>query len=175
MSTALDQYIHRFQNMPGFNIHSVTPDGEAHVPWLPVEGEAIARELIFDEINPMVQVDTISADIQKWGRLKAHAQRVWTMTERELRRWKAEFLLKAMQPPAEGETKPGWTEDAKGKPKSPTVAVTESLYRTSGEYRKLNKEIERAEEAFNAAHSVLEGFRAKKDVLTRFARRYNEG
>ena len=175
MSTLLDHYIQRFQNLPSFNIYAVMADGMSAVPWMEVQGQDIARELIFDEMNTVVQTDTISADIQKWGRLESQARRVWEMAERELLRWKSQFILDMTSSPGEGEEKLGWGTTAKGEPKAPTVEGVKTLYRVNPEYHHLNRDIERAEEAFNATHSVLEGFRAKKDMMARFAKRYRDG
>lgn len=174
MSELLDGYIARFQNLPSFNIYHVSPDGKHAQPWMEVSGEEIARELIFDELHTMPQVDTVSADIQKWGRLESMARRVWQLAERELRTWKASFLLDVLDPPKTGEDKPGWTTTAKGEPKQPSQAVIEALYRVDEEYQQHCREIERAEEAYNATHAVVEGFRAKRDMIRGFAKRYND-
>lgn len=159
MSTMLDQYIQRFQNMPSWNIHSITPDGMAAVPWMEVLGEEIAAELIFDELNPMPQVDTIAADIQKWGRLESLATRVWQMGAREVTIWKAQFMVDVYE----------------AEEKTPAKHFIEAQYRTHKDYRRLNIESERAEEAASATSAVLLAFRAKKDILERFARKYRDG
>lgn len=172
--TILDQHIHRFQNLPPFNIHAILPDGESAVPWMEVDASIVA-ELVFDELNPMPQVESIAADIQKWGRLESLARRVWELAEREFRQWKAKFLVELMHPPASDHHKPGWTEDAKGKPKPPTGDMTKALYRSDPNYRRLSVAVERAEEAYNATHAVLEAFRAKKDMIQKFAKKYREG
>jgi len=158
-NTMLDQYLYRFQNLPSWNIYAVLPNGEEAVPWMEVTGEAIAKELIFDELNVMPQVDTVAANVQKWGRLESQAKRVWDIAARDLLRWKSEFMLNI------------YDSDEK----TPAKHIIESKYRTHKDYHRLNIEVERAEEAYSATHMVLEAFRAKKDIITRFAKRYRDG
>lgn len=175
----LDAYVQRFQNLPPWNIHLLAPNGTSAKPWYEVTGEAIARELIFDELNTMVQVDTVAADIQKWSRLEAMCLRVWQLTERELRTWKAKFSLEAVKPPVfdaeagEYPEKEGWGTDSKGKPKAPTQATIEALYRTHKKYAQLSINMERAEEAYNATRMVTEAFKVKARLIERFARKYH--
>lgn len=161
-NTLLDQYIARFQNIPTFNIHAVSQDGMAAVPWYEVTTE-IVRDLVINELTIPAQVDTIAADIQKWGRLSALAKRVWELEERGYRAWRSELMLRALDPVSKPE---GW--------KKPTTDMVEAMYRADPDYAKWQIRVERAEEAYNATEALLQAFRAKKDMLMRFAPRYRE-
>ena len=162
MDNLLDQYIARFQNIPSFNIHAVAEDGLKSVPWYEVTPE-IVRDLVVNELAIPLQVETIAAEIQKWGRLAALAKRIWEMEERRYRAWRSAFMLKALDPTGK---EAGW--------KKPTTDAIEASYRVALAYAEHQVEVERAEEAYNATESLLQAFRAKKDMLMRFAPRYHD-
>jgi hypothetical protein len=154
----LDAIIARFQNLPGFNIHVITENGHASEPWYGVEQAGLLPEIVLDESNLAYQVQIVTAQIQKWGRLEALARRVWQVAERNYRVWRSAFYLKVL-------------EDSE---KKPTENAIQAMYRTDEKYQELQVAIERAEEATNAAHLVLEAFRAQKDVLKNHVYRSRE-
>jgi hypothetical protein len=162
MDNILDQYIARFQNIPSFNIHALAEDGMKSVPWYEVTPE-IVRDLVINELTIPVQVDTIAAEIQKWGRLSALAKRIWELEERGYRAWRSAYMLKAFNPEGKPE---GW--------KKPSTDTVEAQYRVDADYAKWQVRVERSEEAYNATEALLQAFRAKKDMLMRFAPRYHE-
>jgi len=162
MDNLLDQYIARFQNIPSFNIHALAEDGMKAVPWYEVTPE-IVRDLVINELAIPLQVDVIAAEIQKWGRLAALAKRVWELEERSYRAWRSEFMLRTLDPKGKPE---GW--------KKPANEAAESMYRVDPDYAKYQVRVERAEEAYNATEALLQAFRAKKDMLMRFAPRYHD-
>ena len=174
MSTILDQYIARMENIPPFNIYSVSQDGMNAKPWYEVKSTGVVRDLVLDEMNLAHQVQTITGEIQKWGRLLAQCKRVWELEERGYRAWRSRFTLDLMQPPAKDEEKEGWSKTSKGEPKAPTKETAESLYRVHPEYHQWNVKIERAEEAYNATNAVYEAFKAKRDMLKQFAYRHRD-
>ena len=179
MSTILDQYIARMENIPSFNIHSVSADGMESNPWYEVKSSSIVRDLVLDEVNLGHQVQIITGEIQKWGRLLSQCKRVWELSERNYRTWRSRFVLDQMQPPAgtgKGvyEDKDGWTLTAKGEPKSPTKETVEALYRVHSEYQQQQVLIERAEESYNATNAVYEAFKAKRDMLKQVAYRHRD-
>ena len=149
MDNLLDQYIARFQNIPSFNIHALAEDGMKAVPWYEVTPE-IVRDLVINELTIPAQVDTIAAEIQKWGRLAALAKRIWELEERAYRAWRSEFMLRTLDPKGKPE---GW--------KKPTNEAAEAMYRVDPEYAKYQVHAERAEEAYNATEALLQDFRAK--------------
>lgn len=174
MSNYLNEYIARFENMPNFNIHAVSQDGMRASPWYEVQATAIVRELVLDEINLGGQVQIITGEIQKWGRLLAQARRVWQLREREYRAWRSQFFLDSLKwptPDKEDELPAGWTKTAKGDPKPPTKEAVEALYRVHVDYAKHQVAIEQAEESYNAVDAVYEAFKAKRDMLRHFAYR----
>lgn len=162
--TILDQYIARLSNLNPFNVHAIKPDGEV-VPWYEVTG-AIVKDLVIDEVQLGIQVETISAQITHWGRLAAQAKRVWEIEEREYRRWRDYQILKQVEPPTDPQARKEW--------KRPTETILEATYRTHPDYPKHQQRIERAEEAFNASIAVQDGFRAKRDMLMRWVVRYRD-
>ena len=162
MDNLFDQYIARFQNIPSFNIHALAEDGMKAVPWYEVTPE-IVRDLVINELAIPAQVDVIAAEIQKWGRLSALAKRVWELEERSYRAWRSEFMLRTLDPKGKPE---GW--------KKPTNEAAEAMYRVDPGYAKHQVRVERSEEAFNATEALFQAFRAKKDMLMRFAPRYHD-
>jgi len=162
MDNLFDQYIARFQNIPSFNIHALTEDGMKSVAWYEVTSE-IVRDLVINELAIPAQVDVIAAEIQKWGRLAALAKRIWELEERRYRAWRSAFMLTVLDPVGKPD---GW--------KKPTTDAIESMYRVAPAYADYQAAVERAEEAYNATESLLQAFRAKKDMLMRFAPRYHD-
>jgi hypothetical protein len=155
-TTALDQFIARFQNMRSFNVYNIDDQGEVR-PWFDVPGPSVVRDLVIKPHDLETQVQSISVQIQFWGRMEAQCKRVWQIEERNYRRWRDAQLLELSQAPTDPEEAKGW--------KKPSDKRIEALYRQRPEYNELWQAVERAEEATNAAHAVLEGFRAKKDML----------
>lgn len=155
-TTALDQYVARLQNMRPFNIYNINSKGEVS-PWFEVTSEVV-KELVIQTYDLATQVQAISAQIQFWGRMESQCKRVWEIEERNYRRWRDGQYLALSSPPTDDPRKEAaW--------KKPTEKKIEALYRQTPEYNQYWEAVERAEEAFNGAHAILEGFRAKKDML----------
>jgi hypothetical protein len=174
MSSALDQWVARLQNLDGFNIGAIIKEGQATEPWMQVNSAEIVKELVIDELNLRQQVESVTAQIQMWGRLCAKAKRVWELQERLYRKWRSEFYLECIKPPKGKKVGPGWTVTAKGDPKAPTEKIIEALYRSHDQYQVHQANVEAAEEAFNSANAILEAFRAQKDMLRSYAYRARE-
>jgi len=152
MATNLDSIIARLQNLHAFNVYQIQPDGSV-APWFEVTG-GIVKDLILHEDKLAEQVQTISAQIMHWGRLVGQAKRVWEITERQYRIWRDRTVLALLDPV----TKPkDW--------KKPTQAQVDATVRSQPEYTDHYVAQERAEEAYNAAMAVLDGFRAKRDMI----------
>lgn len=150
--TALDRIIARLQNLPPFNVYQVKPDGTVS-PWYEVTGAIVLDLAIREEILHQ-QVSAIGAQIGHWGRLAAVAKRVWEVEERGYRQWRDRVILEVITPPA-GDEK--W--------KKPTEAVIEATYRSRPDYAVWQEKIERAEESYNAAAAILDGFKAQREML----------
>lgn len=163
MDNTLDTYIARFQNIPGVNIHAITADGQRAVPWYEIQMPTVIADLVVNELTIPMQLERVTAEIQKWGRLSALTKRVWEVEERIYRAWRSEFQLKVIDP-----------TDKPKEWKKPTEATVEAMYRTQPEYHRLQAHVERAEEAYNTVEATLNAFRAKKDVLIALKRRYHE-
>ena len=160
--TILDQYVARLANLNSFNIYSVHADGSVK-PWYDVTG-AIVKDLVIDDVGLGNQVQTIAAQIMHWGRLAAQAKRVWEVEERGYRQWRDGIVLSLVEPPTESQARKEW--------KKPTESVIEATYRTDPAYVLWGQRVERAEEAYNAALAVQEGFKAKRDMLMRYVVRH---
>lgn len=163
MDNTLDAYIARFQNLPSINLYAIADEGQNAVPWYEVQMHAVAADLVVNELTIPSQLVVVTAEIQKWGRFSALAKRVWELEERRYRSWRSEFYLAAVDP---ADKPKDW--------KKPTEAGLEAMYRTQPDYHRLQARVERAEEAFNTVDGILQGFRAKKDVLIALKRRYHE-
>jgi len=164
-NTILDEYLARVQNIPSWNIHSISGDGMTVSPWYEVTSKQAVHDLVLDETRLHEQVSTVTGEIQKWGRLSALARRVWEVEERVYRTWRSAFLLQIMDP---DEKPSGW--------KKPTKEQCESKYRLDPAYAGFQVNIERAEEACNATEVMLSAIQAKKEMLLKFAyRRKDDG
>ncbi len=161
-STLLDQYVARLQAMPSFNIYQVMPDGSV-APWYEVTGPMCVPDLVIRQANLEDQVAAISAQITHWGRMTAQAQRVWEIEDRFYRVWRDRKCIELMTPDGDKD----W--------KKPTGEQLERLYRTDAEYAIVYARVERAHEAMESAKAVLDGFRAKKDMMAATVRRWKEG
>lgn len=154
-TTTLDQYVARLQNVRPFNIYTIDASGSV-APWFEVTAEVV-HELVIQTYDLQTQVQSISVQIQFWGRMEAQCKRVWQIEERNYRRWRDAQILALSNPPSDPEEAKSW--------KKPTEKRIEALYRQMPEYDQYWAAVERAEEATNGAHAILEGFRAKKDML----------
>lgn len=157
----LDQILQRLQNMEPFWIYTIdgtNPDAPPQ-QWYQVGGD-IVNALVISNATIDEQVRTVAGSITHWGRMTAQCKRVWDVEARHYAVWKARKRLEYMSP----EGKPdGW--------KKPSAAAAEDMYRCDPEYGRINARVERAEEAYNAALMVVDGFRALKDELRAYARR----
>jgi hypothetical protein len=150
MSTALDTIIARLQNMAPFNIHEVTGDGDTQ-PWFVVTS-AIVRDLVITEHNILEQVQQLASQIMYWGRLQAQAKRIWEIEERRYRIWRDKALLQFAKLKEREQSKT-------------TKDQLEQQMRGTPGYHLWQERLERAEEAYNSVGAVLEGFRAKKELM----------
>ena len=148
MNPELSAIVFRLQNMQPFNIHAVAPDGSA-APWYEVTGPDIIPQLILKNDNVLEQVQTVAGNIAHWGRLAAQSKRVWEIEEREYRIWRDTLSLALLS----------------GAEKKMTQAAIEQTIRSDAKYREFYARIERAEEAHAATLAILDGWRAKKDML----------
>jgi len=164
MSTELDQYIQRMQNMRPFNVYSVDKSGNVK-PWYEVTAN-IVSELVIQPYDMALQVQTISNQIQFWGQMESQCKRVWQIEERNYRTWRDAKYLEFVRVPDDPDEAAAW--------KKPSDKIATAQYRQLPEYHKKWEAVERAEEAFNASHNILEGFRAKKDMLKSYVYRSHE-
>ena len=159
----LDPIIARLQNLHPFNIYQVSPATGEVAPWFEVTG-GIVQDLVLRDDRLHEQVQTIAAQVMHWGRLAAQAKRVWEITERHYRIWRDRTVLTLLDPA----TKPAdW--------KKPTEKQVDGTIRILPEYTTHYQEQERAEEAYNAAMAILDGFRAKRDMIKAAVQRATEG
>lgn len=156
----LDAIIGRLQNLHPFNIYEIDPITGDIKPWYSVVAPTVLPELVIQENNLTEQIQVVSAQIAHWGRLTAQAKRIWAIAERKYRIWRDTQQLLIINTP-----------DDK---KKPTQATIDATIRTMPEYSVHYQNIERAEEAYNAANAILDGFRAKKEMMKLAIRRDQE-
>jgi len=150
MSNELDRIISRIQSIQSFNIYKILDTGEVE-PWYEVVGASIVPELVIREHTVLEEAQTVAGQIMHWGRMVAQCKRVWEIEERNYRIWRDGRFVVLSTPP-EGE-------------KKPSEKLIDATIRTDPDYRQWYVRQERAEEAYNAAMLVLNGWRAKKDML----------
>lgn len=148
----LEAIVLRLASIHPVNIYEVTEDGVSARPWYLVDG-SVAHQLVIREAALTEQVQVIAAQIMHWGRLAAQAKRVWEVEERNYRIWRDGTILRLSEP--------GGEERKKG----PAQWQCEAMMRENPAYLEFQKKLERAEEAFNVAQAILEGFQAKKEMM----------
>jgi len=146
----MDAILQRLSKVPTFTIYDLLDSGEV-VPEYELPTSQIIAELLLLEENLVEQIGVIPAEIMNWGRMVARAKRVWETEERNYRIWRDTFYLELLRV----------SEGAK----KPTEALLTSTIRSTVEYRQWYERIERAEESHNALLAVLEGWRAKKELV----------
>lgn len=155
----LDAIVARLKDTPPWIINTINELTDTIEPCYSISSNVV-DDLIITEPNLDQQVSIISAQIQDWGRLEALARRVVMVSERKYRHWRSCKILGYITP---NQADRAW--------KKPTEAVIEAMYRSDPGYVVHQMVIERNEEAFNATHMVLEGFKAKLEMLKIAARR----
>jgi len=152
----------QFANQPKIVIMEIDQAGKL-TPWFEVDGW-VAADLVVNEVNLFQQVVTVAAKIQFWGAMTARARRAWESEERDYRIWRDGVALELSTKPKDAEK--GW--------KKPAQATIDQMVRTRPEYKTWYLRQEKAAEAARVAESVLEGFRALKDILRSYAVRVSE-
>jgi hypothetical protein len=152
----LDAIVNRLANIQPWNIYSIDEAKDEVNPWFQVSG-AVAKDLVIAEAGIEEQVQSLPAQIQHWGRLESQARRVWSMIDRKYRVWRDTKKIELLTPPVDPEWRKDW--------KKPTVDAMEAESRVDPAYSVWQRQIERAEEAYNATHAVLEGYRAKMEMM----------
>ena len=163
MERNLDGYVQSVQGLPAVRVMRVDDTTGQVGPWFEITSD-VARDLVIYEQTLGHQVQIIAGEINKWHRIAAQAKRVWQVREREYRIWRDAYVLALTDP--EGKPKE-W--------KKPTVAQVEAEYRTEAGYVTYQEAIEAAEEAFTAIQGVVEGFRAKRDMLRTYVLSSRDG
>jgi hypothetical protein len=162
MEELFSQYMARFQNLPPFNIHKMVDDGRATTPWYDVHpSEHVIPELVIDELNLAHQVQTVTGQIHKWGRLESIAKRVWQIAERRYRVWRSKFFLEKLSDP--DVTIP-----------TPKEKSLEAMMRLDPGYEEHQLAIEQAEEAHTATEHILSAWREKSRLLQRFVQKHRD-
>jgi len=162
MDNSADAIVARLQRMYPWKVQQVGKTGEPE-DWFTVPPDKIVQELVIKEANLLAEVQVISAQIMYYGRLTAQCKRIWEIRERKYRVWRDGQALALIDPT--------------GKPKAwkkPTQAQVDQTIRTTPKYEVHYAAIEAAEEAYNATNAVLDGFRAKRDMMKAAIIRRNE-
>ena len=151
------------QVLAPFWISTISPKGDV-VNYHLVDPKIVLNELVIQEGYLRDQVQLISAQIMFWGGLAARAKRVWEKVERDYRIWRDKTKLDLLSPA--------------GKPadwKKPAVNSIDFEVRALPEYAIRYEMQENAEEVYNATTAILEGFKAKKDVMKQVVYRHQDG
>lgn len=151
--TELEQVVARLKNSPPWVIYSANEHTDSLDPTYTISSDVI-DSLIIKEANLKDQIDIISCQIQYWGRLEAMARRAMVISDRMYRCWKSKKILSYINHDPSDKS---W--------KKPTDTVMEAMYRNDLEYNLYQIQMEKNEEAYNATHMVLEGFKAKREML----------
>ena len=147
---SIDAILHRLARVPSFPIYDLLDNGEV-VPEYELPTSRVIDELVLREENLVEQIGVIPAEIMNWGRMVAKAKRIWEVEERNYRIWRDTLYLELVR-----------TDSGQ---KKPTEAFITSTIRSTIEYRHWYDRIERAEESYNSLLAILDGWRAKKDLV----------
>lgn len=157
--TLLDKMTQKFQNMASVHLYSIDVEGRVHQWWTIDPKECLMPELVLVEANLSEQVQTISANITYWQRYVAQAKRVWEVREREYRVWRDGKMLELAVP------EPGST-------KVPAKDLREAKMRQDPEYLAYYNRTEEAEETYNTLVGMVDGLKAKREMMNLVVRRH---
>jgi len=146
----MDAILQRLSKVPTFTIYELLGNGEV-VPEYELPTGQVVNELMLRENDLIEQIQVIPAEIMNWGRLVARAKRIWEMEERNYRVWRDTLYLELARVPEGG--------------KKPSDKVIDATIRSTVEYRQWYERIESAEETYNSLLAILDGWRAKKDLV----------
>lgn len=152
------------KNQQPFDLYGVDEKGEVKKQ-LTVTAEIVETTMI-SEVDLAAQVSRVSGEITHWGIVEARARKAWQRGELDYRVWREVLTAKLLTPPVDPAERKEW--------KKPTEAVIEANYRSHPEYLTHQRRLHDLEESFNAVHAVLEGFRAKRDMMRTAVRRSTE-
>lgn len=147
-----------------FDLYGV--DDAGNIQKLLTVTAAIVETAMISETDLAAQVCRVSGEITHWGVMESRARKSWQRGEMEYRVWREVLTAKLLAPPVDPAKAKEW--------KRPTEAMIEANYRSQPEYLVHQRRLHDLEESFNAAHAVLEGFRAKKEMLKATVKRSNE-
>lgn len=163
MLTTIDEVLLKlFNNKYTVNFWRVREDGGIE-PHLEVDLVEIAKKLIVTQTDLRQQVQTIAMEIMEWGAWEARTKRVWDITKCNYRVWRETRYLELVDP---ANKSVGWVK--------PTEKKADAKIRLDKGYAIHYALQERAEEAYSISKAIVNGFRAKKDVLTSFVIRDRE-
>lgn len=146
----MDAILQRLEKVQSITIFDLLDTGGI-VPAYELPASQVVNELVLREENLVEQIGVIPAEIMNWGRMAARAKRVWETEERNYRVWRDTLYL-------------GLVRVGEGQ-KKPTEAFIQATIRSTVEYREWYARIERAEESYNSLLAILDGWRAKKDLV----------
>jgi hypothetical protein len=164
MTDTLTKHIQKMQKgVSSFRVQGIDEDKRELTDGQLVEMAQVINECVIHIDGEEDQRRLVSGQVATWGWIAARAQRVYERTEALYRRWREGEFWKAKQPPEDPEAAKKW--------KKPTDKEAEATYRLHPEYEAWQFKIERAREAWNQCEAIVEGFKAKKDVMRRTQRR----
>lgn len=146
----MDAILQRLSKVPTFMIYEILGTGEV-VPEYEIPTAQVVNELMLVEEDLVRQIQVIPAEIMNWGRLVAKAKRIWEVEERNYRVWRDTLYLELARAPEGG--------------KKPTEKMIDATIRATLEYRQWYERIERSEETYNSLLAILDGWRAKKELV----------
>ncbi len=157
MESHLDEYVQRLAHLPSFNVYAITKDGADCEPWYEVNPQEVLNDLVIREQGLGAQLQLLGAEIMKWRRYEALCHRVYLIEERKYRIWRDTLYIKNITPPPDPEEAKGW--------KKPTEKALEAMYRSHPDYSSFQIKSERAEDAMRGCLAVVDGLKAKRDML----------
>lgn len=150
-------------NQPPFDLYVVDEGTGGVKKHMTVTSQIISNTMIA-EADLAAQVSRVSGEIAHWGVMEAKAHKAWQRGELEYRVWREVLTAKLLTPPKlDGMTVKDW--------KKPTEAAIEAHYRSHPEYLPHQRRLQDLEESYNSCHAILEGFKAKKEMLRAAVRR----
>lgn len=153
--SVVKDYMKKLSDLEPYDVQKVADNGEI-ITWRRVTSEEIeALRVNFGTIQQ--DLEAIPAQITYWSRLWGQMHRVCTTAERNLAHRRHKIYLDVCQKATLEEQK------------KPTEKHIEATQKLDKQVQALAFELDKSQEIWQSVTAMLEGFKAKKDVLNRLS------
>lgn len=163
IEAAIRAQLDKLKHIPPFTVEAIDETTQQPRVWFFGGAGEIEVLRMIDAADRLRVFAMCGAEIGRWERASAATKRVWQYHESMYGQWKAALTVEYTTPPAAVEAEeapPAEGEKAKKTKaapewKAPPEWQVEARYRNHPNYRKMNINVERAEEAHNTVLGII--------------------